>query len=820
VSIDVVQHPTAMALPARNLAPPRWASLGEFPPRPTSVVWPATETSRAEALERLGAAPFAADRPSEQRRRRVAAGLLLDWLADKPGTTWQQRWLTSEPDVCGVGWRQVLGRWLADHGHPCRWHQDYLAIALRLAISADLVRPSLSWLLSEAMGRGALIRVFAVSRDPEGFSRLRAYGTANPDVSERAMARILHRSSLIMAAKGGGLAEISVGDVVELFDAEAAAHGKPGDGTTIFYRTLHETGVLGQKAPSSLRQLRTPGQRTPEQMIDRYNLACRPVRDLLVDYLKERQPALDYNSLESLANLLGNRFWADLEAHHPGIHSLHLPDEVTRGWKQRLQTTTRKVRTETGKSTQVVVARLSYRECLTPVRAFYLDLAHWAVEDPGRWAAWVAPCPVSAEEGVQRKVTRQRKARMDARTRQRLPMLPMLLAAINRHRNDTKALLEAATNTPPGQAFVMVGATFIRRSRADGVWAEDTNGKRRNLSLDEEHAFWVWAIVEVLRATGIRIEELLELSHHSLVQYRLPTTGELIPLLQIAPSKTDKERLLVVNPELADVLAHIINRIRGPLAAVPLVCAYDDYERVWLPPSPRLFQRRINSENHAFAHSSVLKMLTAAVARARLVDPIDGRPLHYSPHDFRRLFITDAILNGLPPHIAQVIAGHQDINVTLGYKAVYPDEAIQAHLAFLARRRSLRPSEEYRVPTDEEWSEFLGHFERRKVSIGTCARAFSTPCIHEHACVRCAMLWPDPSQRPRLVEIRDNLKARIAEAEREGWLGEVEGLRVSLTGAEDKLAQVDQRLNRATTVHLGLPALTAPAVPTQPKLPH
>ena len=64
------------------------------------------------------------------------------------------------------------------------------------------------------------------------------------------------------------------------------------------------------------------------------------------------------------------------------------------------------------------------------------------------------------------------------------------------------------------------------------------------------------------------------------------------------------------------------------------------------------------------------------------------------------MFITDAILNGLPPHIAQVIAGHQDINVTLGYKAIYPEEAIQAHLAFLARRRGLRPTEEYRVPTD------------------------------------------------------------------------------------------------------------------------
>ncbi|MGI8693329.1 MAG: hypothetical protein ACR2JK_10595 [Geodermatophilaceae bacterium] len=170
------------------------------------------------------------------------------------------------------------------------------------------------------------------------------------------------------------------------------------------------------------------------------------------------------------------------------------------------------------------------------------------------------------------------------------------------------------------------------------------------------------------------------------------------------------------------------------------------------------------------------------------------------------MFITDAILNGLPPHIAQVIAGHRDINVTLGYKAVYPHEAIQAHLAFLGRRRALRPSEEYRTPTDEEWEDFLGHWQRRKVSIGTCARAMGTPCIHEHACVRCSMLWPEPAQRPRLEEIRENLRARIDEAQREGWLGEAEGLAVSLSGAEDKLAQIARR---PTPTHLGIPAVPA-----------
>ena len=65
-------------------------------------------------------------------------------------------------------------------------------------------------------------------------------------------------------------------------------------------------------------------------------------------------------------------------------------------------------------------------------------------------------------------------------------------------------------------------------------------------------------------------------------------------------------------------------------------------------------------------------------------------------------------------------------------EAVYPAEAIEAHRAFIARRRATRPSEEYRTPTEEEWDAFLAHFEKRKVSVGTCARAFASPCVHEH----------------------------------------------------------------------------------------
>ena len=634
----------------------------------------------------------------------------------------------------------------------------------------------------------------------------------DPNVSAIAASRTVYRTALIVAAKGGMLNDITTGDVVELLEAEADAHGTAVGATHLFYRALHAMDVFGPGAPATLRELRGIGQRTPDELVDRYELVCRPIRDLLVDYLRERQPALDYTSLDSLSNMLAKVFWADLERHHPGIDSLHLGAEVADGWKHRLRTMTKTIRTSDGHLAQVSVPRVNYRECLTPVRAFYLDLAHWAVEDPARWGPWVVPCPIGRDEIDRRKAKRRHKSRMDARTRERLPVLPVLVRTVDHRRKAAAMLLAAAAQTPPGDTFTAAGQTLIRsivhRSSPGKVWAHDpSTGKRRDLGKEEEHAFWAFAAVEVLRATGVRIEELLEIGHHSLVQYRLPTTGELVPLLQIAPSKTDAERLLLVSPELADVLSAIIHRVRDRAGAVPLVAAYDIHERLWAPPAPLLFQRHVGSERRAINASGIRTMLTAALAHTGLTDPSTGGPLHYTPHDFRRLFLTDAILNGLPPHIAQVIAGHRDINTTLGYKAVYPEEAIQAHLAFLARRRALRPGEEYRVPTEAEWQEFLGHFERRKVSTGICGRAFGTLCQHEHSCLRCALHWPDPAQRPRIAEIRDNLIARIAEAEREGWLGEVEGLQVSLAGAEDKLTQIDRRSRADSAVNLGLPTI-------------
>jgi hypothetical protein len=740
---QLIRIPAADATPA-NKAPVTGAQLlASFPPRPVASSWPATEATRSAVLARVLAVPFTLDNPGSQQTRRLGLLAVLNWLQHQPGDSWQQRWRASGAED-QVDWRELLtaARTGGDGPGAATGARQlpHLSPGLLVLVCADVIRPSLGWLLRFAPARRGLAVEMGRTRDTATFTDLTtlcADAAVGLQTGQQALARI----AVIMAAKGGLVGAVKVGDCVELLEVaaemrttqEAHAH------SPLFYQLLRARGHLGEDAPAAIEMFSGRGQPSCEQLIDRYKIACRPVRDVLVDYLRERQPSVDFSSLQRFAYLLGKLFWADLEAHHPGIDSLKLPRDVAAAWKQRVMTRTRTTSTPDGGRVTLVSARMDGRSVLTAVRSFYLDLAEWADDDPARWGPWAVRCPVSASDVSHKKDRSQRKSRMDQRTRERLPVLPALTAWVEAERIRSAELLEAARCTEAGAQFITAGLTLRRpvmKTETTGrVWAEDpASGRRRDLTFEEHRGFWTWAMVEVLRHTGIRIEELTELSHHSLIQYRLPATGELTPLLQITPSKTDTERLLVISPELADVLSTIISRIRGSRSEVPLVVSYDKNERVYNPPMPLLFQWRRRLENRAVAETSLRKYLDHALAAIGVID-VAGRPLRYTFHDFRRLFITDAIMHGMPPHIAQLVAGHRDINTTMGYKAVYPEEVINGHRAFIARRRALRPSEEYRTPTDEEWTEFLGHFERRKVAVGDCGRSYATPCIHEHSCL-------------------------------------------------------------------------------------
>jgi integrase len=748
------------------------------PARPAVVLLPGREHASREELLNL-AQGLLDDPPAPERWRRAEAmTTVLDWLEGFPGESWQDRWLLSGADEQGRSWGPA--------GLTPRW-RSRLTAGLGVLIVLRAIRPSCRWLSASR-----LVSVFGSYRQhnqAEAFAGLAGLAAARGGTEYEAEA--LNALTRIVIMTGKDLRSLDVDDLAG-YAAARRACGRKSASIPLLYELLRGIGGLSG-APPTWWQARSRGQLTAAELVDRYQLASHPVRDVLVHYLTERSAVLDYGSLANQAYMLAGLFWADLERHHPGIGSLRLPDDVAHGWKQR-------IRTLPGGQ-----PRRNFHAVLLAVRAFYLDLLQWSLEDPAQWAQWAAPCPIS-ETDVRGyiKETRRRHARMAERTRALLPVLPHLITAAEQQLSQATRILHAARATPPGGEFTLDGAGYQRIGPRRPHMSAPARlllqragepGPRFDAAAAEDTAFWTWAVIEVLRRTGVRIEELLELTHLSLRQYQAPT-GEIVPLLQVSPSKTDTERVIPADPELVTVLARIIRRIKNGNGQVPLLPRYDTYERTWGPPLPHLFQNIRHRRPQILSPQRAREILGKLAASAGIAD-IDGSPLRFTPHDFRRIFSTEMVNSGLPIHIAARLLGHLDLNTTQGYVAVYPEEVIGHYRQFIAERRSQRPGEEYREPSDAEWAEFRDHFSLRKVALGTCHRPYGTPCQHEHACVRCPMLQLDPAQVPRLLQIETSTRERLEEAQRMHWLGEVTALEESLRHIAGKKQQAD-RLARHT----------------------
>ena len=212
----LTEPPAAADDPAVSSGAARQASpLTRFPARPTAAHWPAAGHDRSTVLALVTSASFALPDSRIQNNRRRGLPLLLDWLAEQPGQTWQQRWLASGADTAGDEWARGPTRWLERNGTYSPSRLELLTSSLLVAVGADIVRPSLKWLLTGGRKR-KLARNMIRSRDPEGFEKLRLRCQDDPAVTPHAQSHILFRTAVIIAAKGGRLTDITIGDVLEI----------------------------------------------------------------------------------------------------------------------------------------------------------------------------------------------------------------------------------------------------------------------------------------------------------------------------------------------------------------------------------------------------------------------------------------------------------------------------------------------------------------------------------------------------------------------------------------------------------------------------
>jgi integrase len=108
---------------------------------------------------------------------------------------------------------------------------------------------------------------------------------------------------------------------------------------------------------------------------------------------------------------------------------------------------------------------------------------------------------------------------------------------------------------------------------------------------------------------------------------------------------------------LVAVLARIIRRVKADDGKVPLLQRYDNYERLFGPPLPHLFQRVTHHRLQVIPPDRIRELLTDLARQANITD-VDGTPLRFTPHDFRRVFSTETVNSGLPIHIAAKVLGH------------------------------------------------------------------------------------------------------------------------------------------------------------------
>lgn len=779
-------------------------------PLPSTPPGPFGDLSRAPAGEILRIIEQATKGQPNPGRRRQAVQRFFSVLEEMPGSTWQDRWQASGFDGEGADSVNVLAR------DGDRLDSADLIAGVKLAFCLRVIRPSISGFRANRF-LDYPERFRALQADPCLEKFFAAVDTFDFNHMHRQRAKFDLTAAL--TTQGIALEDLTPPALLHygleskrLGLTHHSARSKARFAGLGAWQVLHQMGHFPPGTPPTLRAYVYRGQLTVEQLVDRYPIQHQGVRQLLIDYLARRQASTDYTTITALARQLTSTFWAKIEKINPGQPDLALNPEVYDQWREAIKQWDR----DAGR------ARADDSGILLAVRALYLDLHSWAIDEPERWAEWVVPCPIRPRElkGFAKR-KREIHQRMADRIRVRQPLLPTLVAHVESRYEHLTSLLKTARATRLGEHFVHEGHSYRRTdTKRDRIWAKnedeppvrvtDEEGHVLNLALAEDTAFWEWAGLEILRHSGIRVEELCELTHLSIRQYQRPN-GEVIALLVIAPSKSERERVIPMSADLFHAIAQVIRRLTPDGRPVRLLNRYDPHEKTWSEPAPFLMQRQTGTQRSVIAPTTFIHMFARSCEELAETHRAFS-DMTFTPHDFRRLFATEIVNGGLPIHIGAALLGHLNLQTLQGYVAVFAEDIVTNYQRFLNHRRSLRPEIEYTEVTLEEWADFEEHFDKRKVELGNCARPYGTPCNHEHACIRCPMLQVNPKMLSRLAEIEKDLLLRRKRAQEEQWLGEVEGIDSTLTFLRAKQAEA-ARLTKRPVADLGIPRPRPEATP-------
>ena len=261
--------------------------------------------------------------------------------------------------------------------------------------------------------------------------------------------------------------------------------------------------------------------------------------------------------------------------------------------------------------------------------------------------------------------------------------------------------------------------------------------------------------LQLLRATGMRVGELLDLELDCLLDFDRHGTWLRVPL-----GKLNSERVVPLDPETVAVIDAWTAR-RGRQRALP----HPRHGR----PTEFLFLEHGRRPTSFRLRKGLLDAAANAVLRGR-----DGQLLHITPHQLRHTFGTSLINGGIGLPALMALMGHVTPEMTLRYaklasptiRSAYQDAMNKVRAGQLLPLVAVGAAAP--VPDKVQWL----HAEMLKTRLahGFCTRPKAAgPCPYANICEQCDNFVPDPAATAAISNQLDDIHALQADAQARGW---------------------------------------------------
>ncbi|MFI5284369.1 MAG: tyrosine-type recombinase/integrase [Candidatus Dormibacterales bacterium] len=281
----------------------------------------------------------------------------------------------------------------------------------------------------------------------------------------------------------------------------------------------------------------------------------------------------------------------------------------------------------------------------------------------------------------------------------------------------------------------------------------------------------------ILRATGMRVGELLELELGCVANFGNNGTWLKVPL-----GKLGTERMVPLEATGKDAIDAWI-AARGAQRALP-------HPRTGRPADFVFMQR-----GRRISAFGLTKGLNVAAAAAGLTRP-DGSPVHLTPHILRHTFGTSLINAGISLPALMALMGHVKPEMTLRYARLASPTVRMAYDAAMGKVKAFAPlavvgtGRTAAVPSRVEWlrSEML----KTRVAHGYCARELvAEACPYANICEQCDNYVPAAEFATVLQDQLGDVRLLKADAEARGWDSEADRHGRVITALKEHLRRVD-----------------------------